>query len=185
VELLASTGTVTAVNRQRYLDLSVEHMQRTCDLFGSLQDLLVTEIQEPRLATLDLRAIAAPLVEARTAVLQPLGIGVAATAPEGIGRIFGDPNRIERAMIAAFDIAISVADRCDVLEVSISSTGSFVEFAIRNTRSRDRKLNAANRLNLSLARASILTQQGRCTFNEDTFCLSFAFPVSDDGPKYC
>lgn len=185
VELLANAGTVPAVNRQRYLDLSVEHMQRTCDLFGSLQDLLVTEIQEPRLAAVDLRALVAPLVEARTATLQPLGIGVAATVPEELSRIFGDAVRIERAVVAAFDIAISVAERCDLLEVTLSSSGSFVEFAIHNTRCHGRKLNAAARLNLSLARSSVLSLEGRCAFSEDTFSVAFAFPVSDDGQRHC
>src|SRR5579875_3727887 len=98
LELLAH-GPSTVGHCQRYLDLSLDNMRRTCDLFGRLQDLMLTEMQEPELSSFDLPDIILSAIEERTADLSALGIGIAASLPKGLGSVLGDAGRTEQAIL--------------------------------------------------------------------------------------
>lgn len=184
VELLAVAETA-GLNRQRYIDLSVENVRRTCDLFGNLQSLLAIELQPPSMAELDFSEILTAVIEERGRCLHEAGIEIAVLNSSGPSSVFCDPDRTEKAVSGMFDMVSATGSRGDIVEITLSRADGYVECTILNGRAHEKTLNAKERLSLALSRANIVSQGGTCRYAEDPFCVVFALPVSVEGRQNC
>lgn len=173
----------TGFDRQRYLEITAQQTKRTCEMFSSIQDLLVSATKHADRVELDFWSLATPIIEDQKSLSQGLGIGIAAARREGTDPVFGDARRTEQAISAVLESALSISSRGDVLELTGLQAGGFFEFTVQNARNHGKGMNSTQRLNLSLAKANILSQQGRYHFAEDPFCVSFALPVCGSGPQ--
>jgi light-regulated signal transduction histidine kinase (bacteriophytochrome) len=161
----------------RYVDLSSRQIERACKLFASVQELLAskTTLAEPE--PIDCEKLLRRIVEDRTRSLDERGIQLVTTAPALPCLAFGDRNKTEQALSVAFETAVSVSLQGDVVKVDASAFDGFVEFAFQSSHKQDNDLKSSDRLNLSLAKANILSQQGRYSFTREPFRISLALPA--------
>lgn len=163
----------------RYVELSARQIDRTCKLFASVQGLVASSTAPAEPEPIDIESLLARMVTNRSHTLDEVGIGLAAAAMKSPATAFGDPQRTEQALSAAFETAVSVSSAGDVVKVDSSVSDGFLEFSFESTSKRDNNLKSSDRLNLSLAKANILSQQGRYEFTAEPFRISLALPVHE------
>lgn len=180
VEMLCFPGAV--VNRDHYLRLSAEHLERTCSLFSALQSLVVARVLQAKRTRLDFWEIVAPVLQDHDLAMRPAGIGLAVAPRCGADLFCGDAERTEQAFAGILSATASLASRGDVIEISTAETKGFVSVTIQNSRGHKRRIDSSQRLSLSLARANILSQQGRFELMEDPIRTTLSLPIEDLGP---
>jgi hypothetical protein len=161
----------------RYMELSARQIDRTGRLFASVQGLVASSTAPAELEPIDMESLVARMVAGRSHSLNQAGIGLAAPALKLPAAAFGDPQRTEQALSAAFETAVSVSSAGDVVKVDSSVSDGFFEFSFETTAKQDNNLKSSDRLNLSVAKANILSQQGRYEFTLEPFRISLALPV--------
>lgn len=169
------------VDQRRYLEISTSQLERTCELFTCVQDLVAVKLVEAQKKPFDLWALIAPLIEAHKGQLQASGVAIAVARQEACCAIVGDPGRTEQAIASALQMAAELASRGDVIEVSAAQGGGFAELTLRNTCRHGRNLDSSARLSVALAEANVLSQGGKYKFAEDPLCVSVALPVEESG----
>jgi signal transduction histidine kinase len=174
-ELLVLTKS-SGPDHQRYMDLLTTHMRHTCDLFASVQNLLALELEKAKPVQLDFRELLGPVLEECGGAFESQGISLAETIPDGSHPMFCDASRTEQAMTALLEAAASVCEPGDAVGLAVSQAEGLRTVTVRSARKHGKQMHSSARLNLSLARANILSQQGQYHFADDPFCVSFALP---------
>jgi hypothetical protein len=162
----------------RYVELSTEHIQRACELFDSIQGLMITQIEPAKSEVLDLGSLIAKVIEEKQPALRDQGVEIIAAIPDLPQLAACDAERTEQAVSAVIDAAASVSAPGDAAQLHVFEADGFVEVRVLSACREKSRPNAAARLNLSLARADILSQQGRYYFVDDPFFVSLALPLS-------
>jgi hypothetical protein len=162
----------------RYVELSTEHMEQACELFAKIQSLMATRLESPRNATVDLGDLVTRIVEEKNLALESRGISIFAAIPDSPQFVACDPQRTQQAVSGAIDAAVSVSKPGEAAQLHVFEADGFVEMRVLSACREKQRPNAAARLNLSVARADILSQQGRYYFVDDPFFVSLALPVS-------
>jgi hypothetical protein len=161
--------------RQRYLNLSSEQVQRACDLFECLQDLVIANqvdaIRAPfAISKLIAAATDDPKIES--------AVKLQVVAPGDLPSILGDYARILQALAAALKVAASLSSAGDTVELRATPGGGFLHLAVSNAHAHRTTLNSSQRLALALAEANVRSQRGRFKFAEDPFCVSIELPLA-------
>lgn len=169
------------IDQGRYREISAAQLQRTCDLFAQVQDLVAARSIAADRSQYEIWSVIAPLIDAHRNVLQAGGVGIAAPHSGPWEPIMGDARRTEHAIAGLLQMAGDLAVRGDVIEISGSPLDGFLEVTIENTRRHNRKMNSSARLSLALAKENILSQQGRYELTEDPFRVSLGLPVGNLG----
>jgi light-regulated signal transduction histidine kinase (bacteriophytochrome) len=164
-------------SRQRFLDLSVRQIDRTCALFESVQDLVALQLEPASQLPVDLQALFLRIVEEQASAYQAAGVELVANSADFQPRISADPQRTEKAIAASLATALSISARGDRIEMNVTRSGDSIEVVIAGSRGRGRTMNSSERLNLAVAKANILSQQSRYHFAEEPFCVTLALPV--------
>lgn len=180
IEVLALPQSA-GIDRGRYLEISAGAVDRTCHVFGRVQDLVAVTTIAAQRVRFDLWEVIAPVIEERRRRLETSGVAIAAAKTEAWEPIFGDASRTEQAVAVALQMAGELATRGDVIELSKCARNGFVELTIQNTRHHGKRIDSTARLNLALAEANVASQQGSCAFAEDPFRVSLALPAVDPG----
>ncbi len=170
---------VAPLDRQRYLELSSLHVERTCGLFECLQDLVIASQIEAECEPVELSEVLADVVEDRKTVLQTSGIELRVVAPTGTPTLQGDAARTLQALSAALKIAASVSSPGDAVELLVATRNGFVELVLQNKRIHGQALNSAQRLTLALAETNVRSQQGKYECVEDPLRVFIALPLQD------
>ena len=166
---------------ERYVDMSVRQIERTCQLFSSVQNLLAAKTVPADRKEIDLRDLFAPIVEEHLQMLHERGIGLIVDMSESEDAVFADPQRTRLAIATAFATAISASAAGDVIKVDSSASEGLFEISIESTCRPDNSLKSFERLNLSLVRANIQSQQGQYLFTQEPFRISLALPAHQHG----
>lgn len=172
-----SMPSLTPDQHQRYLNISVQQVERACSLFEHLQDLVVAMQIEPEHMTLDLEDLIGRLIEDQSAILQASGVSVRIAKHDGLRRLFGDAGRTRDALREELKVAVSTSSPGDVIEVLMETRDDWVECILRNERPHGRNLDSSQKLSLAVAETNIRTQQGRYQFVLDPLCISWALPT--------
>ena len=173
---------VTAAGQQRYMELSTQHVERTCSLFECLQDLVMASQTEAECEAFELRELLAPVIEDQAAALRSPAIELRVNAPDALRPVLGDAARTLQALFSALTIAASVSSAGDVIELAVTARNGFVELNIQNRRIHGRRLNSSERLSLALAETNIRSQRGQYEWAEDPFRVSMALPLQGGDP---
>lgn len=176
--VLMAAPKIAEAARQRYLDLSLEQVQRACELFEVMQDLVIVSQVEAVRKPFELANAISAAVDDPQVGLEPSGVTINVVVPRDLPPILGDYARTMRALAAALKIAAYLSSADDKVEVQASPSGSFVRLTVTNPRPHGRTLNSSQRLALSLIEANIRSQRGRYTFAEDPFCVSMELPFA-------
>jgi hypothetical protein len=170
-----------AVDHRRYVGISARQIERTCNLFSCLQDLVTASLREAQQVKFDLWELLGPMIEDRRVLLQASGIGLVVARQDPSEPIVGDAERTEQTIAEVLTLAASLSSRGDVIELHGSRRGGFCELTLQNTRGHGKRISSSDRLSLSLACANIVSQQGKYQLAEDPFCVSLALPVQESG----
>jgi hypothetical protein len=173
---------LTAGHRERYTQISVQQVERACELFDCLQDLLIANQVAPICYPFELSHLFDAITENRRTKADGLGVKLKFAAPEGVQPIFGDFSRTLQAVLAALRIAVAVSSPGDSVALQATARDGRMELAIANRLAHRRTLNSSERLSLALAEANIRSQRGSFEFAEDPFRLAIALPVQDVSP---
>jgi signal transduction histidine kinase len=177
VALMAAPKIAEAA-RQRYLDLSSEQVQRACELFEMMQDLVIVSQVEAVHKPFELAELVSAVVDDPHVGLETSGVTINVVVPGDLPPILGDYARTIRALAAALKITTSLSSPGGPVEVRASPSGSSGRLTVTNPRPHGRTLNSSQRLALSLIEANIRSQRGRYTFAEDPFCVSMELPFA-------
>jgi hypothetical protein len=167
---------ITGVDQKHYLEISAEQIKRGCDLFSSVQGLVVSNVSQAQLAGFDLWELLEPAIQDQTPRLENSGVGLAVARPEPWPTVIGDAERTEQAFRTVMKTALMTASRGDVIEIRTSRRHGFAEVAVMNTHSHGRRFSSSDRLCMSLAQINIVSQKGRCGCTDDPFSFWFALP---------
>lgn len=162
---------------KRYVDMSVKQVERTCQFFSSVQELLSARMTTAEQEAIDIRSLLSQAIEERSQTLDELGIRLVVALPEYPCTVSADRQRTEKAISAAFEAAVSASRSGDVIKVDAFSSGEFLELSFESTGKLDNSLKSFDRLKLSVARANILSQQGVYQFTQEPFCILLALPA--------
>lgn len=173
LSLPASAG----IDQRRYMEISAAQLERTCNLFTRVQDLVTARYVEAQKQRYELWAVIAPLIDDHRNRLQASGTGIAVANQGPWAPILGDVERTEQAIAAILQISAEMVERGDVIEISTASPSGFLELVIENTRQNRKTMSSSARLSLALAEENILSQQGKYAFSKDPFRVSLALPV--------
>jgi hypothetical protein len=168
-----------AVNHKRYVEISAKQLERTCNLFSCLQDLVAANLNEAQRERFDLWELLGPMIEDRKTELEASGIGIVVARQVRGEPVMGDAERTEQAVAEVLKMAASVSSRGDVIEMHAFHADGFCELTLQNTRKHGKRISSADRLSLSLAWANIISQNGKYQFAEDPFCVSLALPAQE------
>jgi signal transduction histidine kinase len=168
---------LSEADRRWYLDASVDQIEHACNLFHRLQQLLIAGRVKADCAPIELAEMLAPVVEDQRQALEISGIDFKFTSAGILEPVLGDMDRTLQALFAALKIAASLSTRGDVIELPVSSDARCVELMIQNRRHHAKRMNSSDRLNLALAEANLLSQQGGYEYTEDPFRVSFSLPI--------
>lgn len=180
---MLSLSSEAEMPRHRCLDISVRQIDRACGLFESLQNLVFSKLEPATPVSMDLWGLLPRIIEDQAPALQELGVAIVAMNSVSLPPIWGDPHRTEQAISAVFKIVQSISSRGDTFEISASQSGDFVELAITGTQNHPRSLNSSERLYIAVAKANTMSQQGRCHFADEPFCVTIALPVCQPKPQ--
>jgi hypothetical protein len=177
VALLASPETPEAA-RRRYMDLSAEQVQRACDLFECLQDLVIANQVAAIRAPFAISKLTAAATDDPKMGLDAPSVKIDVVGPGDLPPALGDYARTLQALTAALKIAACLSSVGDSVEVLAARSGGFVHLAVTSARAHGRALNSSQRLALALAGANIRSQRGRFKLAEDPFCVSMELPFA-------
>jgi signal transduction histidine kinase len=158
----------------RYIEMSGRQIDRACRIFASLQALVAVHVVPANPQSVDIDDLLSHIVADPPPPLGERGIGFATSG--AAGTVFGDRHRTEQAIAAAIEAAASAASAGDVIQIDTSRSEGYVEFVIQCAGRLENSPSSSERLNLSVARASILSQQGRYRFTPDPFRISLVLP---------
>jgi hypothetical protein len=178
---LAAPG-LAADHRERYTQISVQQVERACELFDCLQDLLIANQVEPICYPFEVSQLFDAVAEDRRKKLDASGVKLKVVAPEGMQPIFGDFSRTLQALLAALKIAIAVSSPGDRVELLAAPRDGRIELTVSNRLAHRRTLNSSERLSLALAEANVRSQRGSFESAEDPFRVSFALPLQGVSP---
>jgi signal transduction histidine kinase len=181
VAALAAPGIATQKQR-RYLELCTQHVERTCDLFESMQELVSASHIDPDCEPIDLREALGSVLEDRKASLRASGIELLIELPKMLPLVLGDIKRTHQALSAALDCAVSISSPGDYIELRVSIHNEFVELNLQNSGIRDRAIQATHRLKLTLAEVNIRSQHGKYECVEYPFEVFIALPLQEGLP---
>jgi hypothetical protein len=169
--------------RRRYLDVAEQQMNRTSRLFSALQNLVASETEPAHCTRFDLWELLAPMIEDRKPALRELGIAIAAPRTNAPQPVFADAARTQQAICAVLEIAVSNSTPGDRIEMKSSQSGGFVEFTVTGADNEARRMSSTDRLNLSLAKLNIVSQQGAFDFCEEPFRITLTLPVRESNVR--
>jgi signal transduction histidine kinase len=173
---------VDSARRQRYLEMSVQQIERLCGLFECLQDLVIAGQFEAECAPIELCGLLAQVAGDQQPLLQASGIELRAVLPDGPLTVSGDVARTLQALLAGLKVAAALSNSGDIIELSVEIKDKQVELTVRGDRTHTRSLNSSEHLTLSLAQANILSQRGEFECTYDPFQLHFALPLLGSVP---
>jgi len=171
------TPGLDATRQQRYMDRSHLQIERACNLFDLLQDLVIASHMEADREPFGLNGLIATVAEAERASLHASGIKLELSAPSELPTVWGDAERTQQAIAAGLRAATSLSSAGEVIELLVSIVNGHVECIIRNDHAHGKPLNASDRLSLAVAAANVLSQEGTYEFFEDPFCARMALPL--------
>jgi hypothetical protein len=161
----------------RYLDMSEEQIQRLCQLMSGLRCLLDVAQNDATREAVDLWDMVIALIEEQEPTLNGTGVRIAAMEPEQPLMVMGDQGRTEHALRAALITAVRIASQDDVIHLEAVPGDSFVDLRVQNSKAHSKGISSANRLNLALAQANTLSQQGIFECSADPFFVSIKLPL--------
>jgi hypothetical protein len=173
---------LTAGHRDRYTQISVQQVERACELFDCLQDLLIANQVAPICYPFELSHLFDAITEHRRTKVDGLGVKLKFVAPEGMQPIFGDFSRTLQALLAALKIADAVSSPGDSVALQAAAREGQMELTVSNRLAHRRTLNSSERLRLALAEANVRSQRGSFEFAEDPFRVMIALPMQDVSP---
>jgi light-regulated signal transduction histidine kinase (bacteriophytochrome) len=176
---MLSLANEPGVPRHRCLDISARQIERVCDLFASLQDLVASRLEPASSAPMDLQALVTRMMEDRAAAFRERGIKIVAMRRDPLPLVLGDAQRAELAIAAVLEVALSASAQADEIEIQTRREGNFVELIVAHRQDRGRNLNAGELVNLSVAKANILSQQGKYLGSTEPFRVSLALPICE------
>lgn len=164
-------------NINRYLEMSNQQVERLCDILFGLQSLIDVVQFDAANAELNLREMMNALLDSYESKFKEFGVKVIASKYDSQVHAFGDPARTKQAILAVFDAVLAISSHGDVVEVEVMPRDSFVNISFNSKSNYSKSLGSGERLQLSLAKANILSQQGRYQCVESPFCVSMCLPM--------
>jgi hypothetical protein len=169
--------------QEHYLGILNSQVARLCSLMSNVQSLLDTLRFEAICAPINLWERIRPIFDEQNAILMERGVRLMISAPFENLRVNADATRTELAFETAIEAAAAVSSRGDAIEIHAVVRDGYVELTIRNRNARGKNMSSDDRLNLSLAEASIVSQQGSYELALDPFCISFSLALHEQEEK--
>jgi len=173
----ANEPEVEEAARKFYLDASTEQVERLCALFQGMQELLAAARNPACCAVMDFSKLLNSIAEVQEEILGASGVKVAIAVQGSIPAMFGDFERALHALSATLKIAASISANGETVELLVSSGIDSVEFVVQNARPAMKRLDASDRLTVSVAEANMRSQGGTYTVMEDPFRVTLALPA--------
>lgn len=170
---------LSATDQRKYLETSVQQIERACHLFQCLQDLVAVGQSPAQCGVVELVDLLRAVGEGQKDLLQESGVDIKVVASEDLRPALGDMDRTLQAVFAALKIAASVSSPGDMIELLVVSRNGETGLTIQNERTHGKYLNASARLSLALAEANMRSQQGGFECVEDPFRVTLTLPVQD------
>lgn len=179
---LASQPPNEAASR-RYMEMSSRQVERICDLFTALQDLLIARRADVQCTLVNLHRLLADACEEAQDKLGAQGITIVLHGMDERLSAVADAARMHLALAAVFSAAQSISSVGDRIEVRAVATEQSVQINIASERALDRRLNAAERLSLAAADAAIRSQGGSLILTTGPFKAQLTVPKEMSIPE--
>lgn len=173
------TPGLSATDRQKYLETSVQQVELACLVFQCLQDLLVAGQSPAQCGPLELTDLLSTVGEVQKDLLLESGVEIKVVASEDLRPALGDMDRTLQAIFAALKSAASLSAPGDMIELLVVSRNGETGLAIQNGRVHGKHLKSSARLSLALAEANMRSQQGGFECVEDPFRVTLTLPDTD------
>lgn len=175
VELL---NLVDGGDDRRYREMCSTEIERACEMFACLQGLVSAATSKPKMSTFDLPELVRSLATEHGLADRFQAEHAAKWNRSEKGMVKGDAERARMAFASLFTVLIRFCGNARQMEASCCRQDDFLVCRFAPGVGNAQKLNASNRLHLSLTRANVVSQQGRFHSQADPFAVWIAMPLA-------
>jgi|GEM_PF-3239181 Osmosensitive K+ channel histidine kinase len=161
----------------RYLNLSIEQIERLCQMLSGLRGLLDVVQSDAAIKSVNLWEVVETLTADLGTQFVDAGIRVTANEPEQPTIVNGDRERTEDALRAVLTTALRLSSPDQRVQIEIQRGDRFADIRVHAGDANNNGINSANRLNLALAEANTLSQRGSFKYETDPFSVSMKLPL--------
>ena len=161
----------------RYIEISEKQVDRMSELLTCMRDVLEMTGGELKLSRIDIGELMGRVLEGMCSELREWKGAIVRVGPTDPIYLDGDTDRTERALRAAIRALVSTSPPGGMIWVSVRPGERQVEVKVEQKAAHGKILSFAERLNLSLVEANILSQGGSYESVEDPLRISFTLPA--------
>jgi hypothetical protein len=165
------TDRMTEAELRDMVDSSAAEVERVCTLFNYLQQIVMVESIEPKIAALPIAPLLADAADGVNLLFEKDGMLLRAKAPADCPPVLIDKERTLHALSAVLLIAHTVSRARDTVDFVTSAFSRSVRVVVRNRNSNVLKMNAEAGLSMALADANIRSQHGDFSWSLQPFCV--------------
>jgi signal transduction histidine kinase len=176
-----SKGRTDRMNIEEHRELvesSAGEIDRLCNLFNLLQQLVAVESAQPQLCAARIQPLLEYTTEGVSLLFKEDGMTLKCGLPEIRQPLLIDSARTRQALSCILLIAHAISKASDTVEVVAETSAGGVRITVRNRDSYDGPMNAERTLSLALAEANIRSQQGSLTCDLQPFCVRIELPAA-------
>jgi hypothetical protein len=148
---------------------SAVEVQRVCNLFNCLQQLVIAESIEPPLSVTPILPLLAYAADGVNLLFQQNGMSLSTRMPDTCQPVLIDRARTLQALSRVLLIAHAVSGVSETVELIATSSADGVQIVVRNLNSSVASMNAETSLSMAVAEANIRSQQADFSWSLQPF----------------
>jgi hypothetical protein len=155
---------------------SAIEVQRVCALFGSLQQLVITESTQPELSATPILPLLAYVVDGVKLLFEQDGMYLNAVMPAACDPVLINRARTLQALSRVLLIAHAFSSAGDTIELMASSSAHAMQIALRNLHSSTVAIKPEVSLSMAVAEANMRSQQAGFSWSPQPFQVQIELP---------
>jgi hypothetical protein len=152
--------------------------QRACNLFGCLQQLVLTESTKPQLSAAPILPLLAYAADGVNLLFQQDGIALSSVVPDTCASVLIDRARTLQALTRVLLVVHRLSDTRDTIELVASSSANAVRIVVQNLHLSVAAIDAEASLSIAVAEANIRSQQAGFSLSLQPFTVRIDLPIA-------
>jgi hypothetical protein len=155
---------------------SAVEVQRVCNLFSCMQELVVAESIKPQVSPTPILPLLSYAVDGLNLVFEKNGITLSSAVPETCPPVLIDRARTLQALSRLLLVVLGLSGVQDTVELITSASDDAVQIVVRNLHLSVAVLNPEAKLSLAVAEVNMRSQQAGLSLSLQPFTVCIDLP---------
>jgi signal transduction histidine kinase len=175
---LSNTDEMTLTELRLLAANSAKEVERICTLFSYMQQLVINESVEPRIAEAEIVSLMDDVTDGLELLFRESEMALKIVLPDVCNTVVIDSVRTRQALSSVMLIAHAISHKGDTIELTATSSSHSVQIVVANSQRNPSILNAEARLSMALAETNIQNQRGSFKYDLNPFYVCVELPTS-------